>query len=95
MALPIPPGIFDRTVDFIAMILAELGASVGELLEVGDLDGMELEIRETTGLDCLWKTTARGVPTVRMIVTTKPDNMTDGFFKNNLCDWFNYSCPSC
>ena len=54
MALPIPTGIFDITVDLIAMSLADLGSSVGELLEVGDLDQMELEIRETTGLDCLW-----------------------------------------
>ena len=54
MALPIPPGIFDRTVDLIAMSLADRGSSVGKLLEVGDLDDMELEIRETTGLDCLW-----------------------------------------
>ena len=69
------------------MSLAELGASVGELLEVGDIDGMELGIRETTGLDCLRKTTARGVPTVRMVVTTKPASLTDGFFKNDLCDW--------
>ena len=55
MALPIPPGIFDRTIDLITMSLADLGASVGELIEVDDLDEMELEIRETTGLDCLWK----------------------------------------
>ena len=76
------------------MILDEIGSSVGELLEVSDIDGMELEIRETTGLDCLWKRTTRGVPTVRMVVTTKPASLTDGFFKNNLCDWFNSSCPS-
>ena len=87
MALPIPPGIFDRTVDLIATSLAEIGASVGESLEVGDLDGVEIEIRETTGLDCLWKRTARGVPTVIMVVTTKPASLTDGFFKNNICDW--------
>ena len=54
MALPIQPGIFDKTVDLIAMNLADLGASVGELLEVGALDDMEPEIRETTGLDCIW-----------------------------------------
>ena len=54
MALPIPPGIFDRTVDLIAMSLADLGASVGELIEFDDLDEMKLEIRETTGLDYLW-----------------------------------------
>ena len=54
MALPVPPGIFDRAVYLIAMSLADLGDSVGKLLEVGDLDEMELEIRETTGLDCLW-----------------------------------------
>ena len=40
MALSIPPGIFDSTVDLMAMSLAEVGASVGELLEVGGLDGM-------------------------------------------------------
>ena len=53
MALPITPGFFDRTVDLMFMSLAELGASVGELDEVGDLYGMELEIIETTWLDCL------------------------------------------
>ena len=50
MALPIPSGIFDRTVDLMAMSLVELGASVGELLEVGGLDGMELGSRETAWL---------------------------------------------
>ena len=54
MALPIPPGTFDRTVDLIAMSLSDLGASVGELIEVDELDEMKLEIRETTGLDYLW-----------------------------------------
>ena len=48
MALSIPPGIFDSTVDLMAMNLSEVGASVGELLEVGDLDGMDIEIREAT-----------------------------------------------
>ena len=42
MTLPIPPGIFDITVDLITMSLADIGASVGELIEVDDLDDMEL-----------------------------------------------------
>ena len=66
MVLPIPSGIFASTVDLMAMSLAEVGASVGELLEVGGLDGMELGSRETAWLGGLWKTTARGVPTARM-----------------------------
>ena len=41
MALPIPYGVFNSTVDLMATSLAEVGASVGELLEVGGLDGME------------------------------------------------------
>ena len=73
-----------------AMSLAELGASK-QLPEVGYLVGMDLE----PGLDCLCKTTVRGVPTVRMVVTNKPASLTDCFFKNNLCDWFNSFCPSC
>ena len=55
MALPIPPGILDSTVDLMAMILAEVGASVGKLLEVGGLDGMELGSRETAWLCGLWR----------------------------------------
>ena len=62
MSLPIPSDIFDSTVDLMAMSLAEVGASVGELLEVGGLDGMELGSRETAWLGGLWKTTARVVP---------------------------------
>ena len=81
MALPIPSGIFDSTVDLMAMSLAELGASVGELLEFGGLDGMELGSRETAWLCGLWKTTARGVPTERTIVINKPAILTAGFFK--------------
>ena len=54
MALPIPPGIFDRTVDLITMIISDIGSSVGKLIEVDDLDEMEIEIRQTTGLDFLW-----------------------------------------
>ena len=95
MALSIPPGIFDSTVDLMAMSLAEVGASVGELLEVGGLDGMELGRREKAWLDGLWKTTARGVPTARTIVTTKPTSLTSGFFKNLFRDWFIYYCSSC
>ena len=63
MAIPIPSGIFDITVDLMAMSLAEVGASVGELLEVGGLDGMELGSRETAWLGGLWKKTSRGVLT--------------------------------
>ena len=81
MALSIPPGIFDSTVDLMDMSLAEVGASVDELLEVGGLDGMELGSRETAWLGGLWKTTARGVPTARTIVITKPASLTAGFFK--------------
>ena len=95
MALSIPPGIFDSTVDLMAMSLAELGASVGELLEVGGLDGMELGSRETAWLGGLWKTTARVVPTARAIVITKPASLTSGFFKNLFRDWFISSCLSC
>ena len=47
MALSIPPGGFDSAVDLMAMSLAEVGASVGELLEVGGLDRIELGSRET------------------------------------------------
>ena len=65
-----------------AMSLADVGASVGELLEVGGIDGMELGSRETVWLGDLWKTTARGVPTARMIVITKPASLTAGLFKN-------------
>ena len=79
MALSIPPVIFDSTVDLMAMSLAEVGASVVELLEVGD----ELGSRGTAWLGGLLKTTARGVPTARTIVITKPDSLTAGFFKKN------------
>ena len=48
MALPIPPGIFDRTVDLMAMVIAELVASVGEMLEVGYFGGMDIGSREST-----------------------------------------------
>ena len=81
MALSIPPGIFDSTVDLMAMSLAEVGDSVGELLEVGGLDGMELGSRETAWLCGLWKTKARVVPTAITIFITKPAILTDGFFK--------------
>ena len=64
-----------------AMSLAEVGASVGELLKVGDFGGMELGSRETAWLGGLWKTTARGFPTARTIVITKPASLTSGFFK--------------
>ena len=94
MALSIPSGIFDSTVDLMAMSLAEVGASVGELLEVGGLDGMELGSIETAWLDGLWKTTARGVPTARTIVITKPATLTAGFFKNLFHDRFISSCSS-
>ena len=63
------------------MSLAEVGASVGELLEVGGLDGMETGSRETAWLGGLWKTTARIVPTVRTIVITKLASLAAGFFK--------------
>ena len=92
MALPIPSGIFDSTVDLMAMSLAEVGASVVELLEVGGLDGMELGSRETAWLGGLWKTIARVVPTARAIVITKPASLTAGFFKNLFRDWFISSC---
>ena len=95
MALPIPSGIFDSTVDLMVMSLAEVGASVGELLEVGGLGGMELGSKETSWLCGLWKTTARGVPTARTIVITKPASLTSVFFKNLFCDWFISSCSSC
>ena len=95
MALPIPSGIFDSTVDVMAMRLAEVGDSVGELFEVGGLDGMELGSRETAWLGGLWKTTERGVPTERTVVITKPASLTAGFFKNLFCDWFISSCSSC
>ena len=135
MALSIPPGIFDSTVDLMAMNLSEVGASVGELLELGGLDGMELQSRETTWLCCLWKTiargvptarkvprklgrrettwvggllevggldgsglrkmTARGVPTARTIVITKPVSLTAGFFKKKIRDSIISSCLSC
>ena len=62
------------------MSLAEVGASVFELLEVGGLDGIELGSIETAWLGGLWKTTARGVTTARTIVITKPASLTDGFF---------------
>ena len=78
-----------------AMSLAEVGVSVVELLEVGGLDGMELGSRETSWLGGLWKTTARGVPTARAIVITKPASLTAGFFKNLFCDWFISSCSLC
>ena len=77
------------------MSLAEVGASVGELLEVGGLDGMELGSRETAWLGVLWKTTVRGVPTARTIVITKPASLTAGFFKNLFRYWFISSCSSC
>ena len=46
-----------------------------------ELDGMDLGSRETTWLGGLWKTTARGVPPARTIVTTKPASLNAGFFK--------------
>ena len=73
-----------------AMSLAEVGASVSELLEVGGLDGMELGSRETTWLGCIWKTIARGVPTAKIIVTTKTASLNASFFKNLFRDWFIY-----
>ena len=82
MALSIPHGIFDSTVDLMARSLAEVGGdSVGELLEVGGLDWMELGSRQTSWLGGLWKTTARGVPTARTIVITRPESLTAGFLK--------------
>ena len=63
------------------MRLADIGASVDKLLEVGELDTIELGSRETTWLGGLWKTTERGVPTSRTIVTTKPASLNSGFFK--------------
>ena len=42
MALPILPGIYDSTVDLTTTRLSEVGYSVGEFFEVGDLDGMYL-----------------------------------------------------
>ena len=72
---------FYKTVDLVAISLAELGALLGEPLEVGDIDGVELEIIETTGLDCLCKTTVKGVPTIILVVTTKPASLTDSFLK--------------
>ena len=95
MALSIPPGIFDSTVDLMAMSLAEVGASVGELLEVGGLDGMELGSIETAWLGGLCKTIARGVPTARTIFVNKPASLTAGLFKNFFRDSFVYSCSSC
>ena len=95
MAFPIPPGIFDSTVDLMAMSLAEVGASVGELLEVGDIDGMELGSRETAWLGGLWKRTARGVPTAIMIVINKPASLTAGFFKNFFRESIVSSCLPC
>ena len=95
MALPIPSGIFDSTVDLMAMSLSEVVVSVGELLEVGGLDGMELGSRETAWLGGLWKTTARVVPTARTIVITEPASLTAGFFKNIFRVWFISSCLSC
>ena len=62
MELSIPPGISDRTVYLMAMSLTEIGASVGELIEFGGLDDMELGSREAN-LGCLQKTTVREVPT--------------------------------
>ena len=95
MALSIPPGIFDSTVDLMAISLAEVGASFGELLEVGGLDGMELGSREKYWLGGLWKTTARGVPTARTIVINKPASLTAGFFKNVFRDSLISCCSSC
>ena len=60
--------------------LAEVGASVGKLHDIGDLDGMETRSREITWLGCLWKTIAKGVPTARIFVTAIPDSLTYGFF---------------
>ena len=82
MSLPIPPGISDITVDLVAMSLDAIGVSASELIEVGDLDFMNFVSRETTGLGCLWKTTSRGFPTARMVVTTKLVSLTDGLFLN-------------
>ena len=92
MALPIIPEIFDITVNLMAMSIAEVGASVGKLLEVGGLDWMELGIRETTWSGCLCKTIARGFPTARMVITTKPASPTASFFKYLYHDWFISSC---
>ena len=63
------------------MRLADIGASVEKRIEVGDLDTIELGSRETTWLGSLCKTTERGVPTSRTIVTTKPASLNAGFFK--------------
>ena len=69
MELPIPPSISEIIVDLVVMRFDETGVSVGEfidvvdidgtdmgeLIEVDDLDGTELEIREATWLGCLPK----------------------------------------
>ena len=47
MALSIPLEIFNSTVDLMTMSLANMGASVVEMIEVGGIDGMELGSRET------------------------------------------------
>ena len=67
-----------------AMSLSEVGASVGEYLEVGDLDGMDLGSIETTWFSCLWKTILRRVPNARMAVTTKIASLIVGFLKKDL-----------
>ena len=43
----------------------------------------------------LWKRTARGFPTARMIVINKPASLTAGFFKNFFRESIVSSCVSC
>ena len=62
-----------------AMRLAEVGSSVGKLLEVGGL---------------LPKMTTRGVPTARTVVIMKPASLNAGFFRKLFRDWFISSCSS-
>ena len=57
------------TVYFVPMRLAEVGASVGELLEVGDHDVMDIVIRETTWLVFLWNMIAKVFTNARLVVT--------------------------
>ena len=56
---------------------------------------MELGSRKKTWSGCIWERVARGVPTSKMAITTKPTRLTAGLFKNVFRDWFVSYCLLC